>query len=514
METPTAPLDFAALLSRDHRPARVTYLTPREAFKPDGRKGTDDEGKKGRIKSEAERYGQPTRDKRADGEAEATKLVMRLVSQTPMYTKHVESDDQYSPYYRHQNQDGAVPHEILEMVRTMPRKAREDWSTLPPALHAVELGDWENKICWEGLKDDTDDDNHNGDKGKDRNGSAKTNENGRDDNIKTIGKNDGLPDTPTQPSKKPQLEQSSKTKSDLEDEKEKEREPFDPSTLLMERRNPYLDAFTFDDDNGGFDWEGDRAKHIEKSKHIPLILELGTAGQSIARHGKCIYICPSEQQRLKSNFALLRRCVRIHETLSESSAFMFCSHATTVLPVSRPTPFGQSDAYLQRYKDDWAAPVVSTAELSKGTLHADKEKMAALIAQRQKKRAQMAKDKTTRVTQALGTLQLGGGKGRTITSSLMGPGGTERTGRPARHTGSSAHDAEFIEQLDMVYNHQYSKPEMSFVELRQFHRPKLPLIFVRRERSWQLQIRYIPSPKKSDSTGNQSSYMMSSHAGR
>ena len=53
--------------------------------------------------------------------------------------------------------------------------------------------------------------------------------------------------------------------------------------------------------------------------------------------------------------------------------------------------------------------------------------------------------------EAMGTLGLGGGKGRTITSSLMGPGGTERTGRVARGAagGTSAHDAEYVEQLEI-----------------------------------------------------------------
>ena len=46
---------------------------------------------------------------------------------------------------------------------------------------------------------------------------------------------------------------------------------------------------------------------------------------------------------------------------------------------------------------------------------------------RQRKREQMAKDKQSRVTEVLSALSLTG-TGRRITSSLMGPGGAERTG--------------------------------------------------------------------------------------
>ena len=396
-------LDFAALLSRNHRPARVTHLTTREAFRPNdkkSRKGTD------KLKSVEERYNSD-HNRRAEDEsrsnAEATKLVMKLVSKTPTYARHLESP----------RAKRAADDIVEEMVASVPKPPKDEWRTLPPSLHGVELGDWAKNISWEGL---------------------------------------------------------SKNKSKNNNKKKQNTEPADAVSLLAQRRNPYLDALILDDSN--ISWGGSKEDNIEKAKNIPLILELGTAGQSIARH---------------------------------------------VLPVSRPTPFGRSDAYLQRYQREWSRPVTSTAEISKGSLHADKEKMAALIEARQKKRAQMAKDKTTRVTEAMGTLQLGGGKGRTITSSLMGPGGTERTGRPSRHQGSSsAHDAEFIEQLDMVYNHVFSKPELSVVELRQYHRPKLPKGFVRRERSWQFQIRYIPSTKKADSTSNPSSYqsmMMGSHAG-
>jgi hypothetical protein len=113
---------------------------------------------------------------------------------------------------------------------------------------------------------------------------------------------------------------------------------------------------------------------MEKARRVNLILEMGTAGQSIAR---------------------------------------------SVVPVSRPTSFGQSEAYLQRYEREWLTPATSSAELGKGMLHANRQQMEAFVEARQKKRAQMAIDKSVRVQENMGTLSLGGGKGRTVTSSLM-----------------------------------------------------------------------------------------------
>jgi hypothetical protein len=152
--------------------------------------------------------------------------------------------------------------------------------------------------------------------------------------------------------------------------------------------------------------------------------------------------------------------------------------------------------------------------------------MERLIKQRQEKRRQMAKDKTSRVMEAMGALDvLGSGRGRTITSSLMGPGGTERTGRPSRHVGANAsHDTEYIEQLDMVTNHTLVR-DLSKVTLRQYHRPKLPLSVVRTALIWQFAIRYLPTNSKKGGAAavpgtaageNSSSYqamMMGTHAG-
>lgn len=382
-----ATLDFASLLSANAQPARVTILEIKEAYRPDAKE------KKHKVHHAKNK--QPVLHNNSlntcASDLEASRLVQKLISKTPTYLNVVDDDDD-------DGYDGT--DDIVQMVRSWPRKEQHDWKALPPSFHEVTMGNWEDKIEWEG---------------------ATANE--------------------------------IKAKED-----EKQGEESTALALMAQPRNPDLDTLVFDDSN--VSWEGSRADGILKASRVHLILELGIAGQSVAKQS---------------------------------------------LPVSRPLPFDQTQEYQRRF--DW--PVTSAAEEKKHSLHQNKEAMASQIEARQKKRAHMALEKTRRVTEALGTVDLGGGKGRTITSSLMGPGGTERTGRPARGvTGSTeTHDAEYLEQLDMVYNHVFSKPELSIVELRQLHRPKLPLSFVRRDRVWQFQIRYIPTPKKTDVTAVNSSYM-------
>jgi len=246
---------------------------------------------------------------------------------------------------------------------------------------------------------------------------------------------------------------------------------IDAVSLLQKRRNPLLDNFSFDNK---VSWTGSKSDALQKAMKIPLVFELGVTGRSIASH---------------------------------------------VLPSHRPLPCVKSEEYQARIQNDWTGDM-SAAEISRGTLHADKDKMERLIAQRQEKRRLMAKAKTSRVKDAMNTLDvLAGGKGRTITSSLMGPGGTERTGRPSRHVGNASHDTEYIEQLDIVTNHVLFR-DMSVVTLRQYHRPKLPWSVVRTSLIWQFSVRYAPTNKKGGPPTaqgeNSSSYqamMMGTHAG-
>lgn len=382
-----APLDFAALRSKNYRPARASRLIANEAFREDEPK--DDTKKKERELQKKQQQDAAARD------AEVSKLVMQLVSETPAYQQRTNGAKKRT--HSDNGHDDAL----------IPQPPMREWESLPSVLHPVELEDWEKLINRKGIK--------------------------QDDNKK-----------------EPDIVASS-----------------DASSLLAQRRNPFLDALVLDRSN--VCWDGSREDAMEKAKNVKLILEKGTAGQSIA---------------------------------------------SSILPVDRPMPFGQSDAYLRRYECELMTPATSSAELPKGSLHADREKMEAFVEARQKKREKMAIDKTNRVTEAMGTLNIPG-KGRTITSSLMGPGGTERTGRPSRLAGSSSHDLEYVEQLDFVDNHTLVTSELSKAQLRQYHRPKLPLSVVRTNLPWQFQIRYTPSVKSADSSMNASSYqsMMGSHAG-
>jgi hypothetical protein len=150
-----------------------------------------------------------------------------------------------------------------------------------------------------------------------------------------------------------------------------------PMELLEQPRNPLLDQISFDN--------VDDAKLIfERASQAPLILELGVAGRSVAKQ---IY-------------------------------------SNTELTAQRPVPALQSEAYRNRIDRDWLkSNYGGETGTNTKSLHADKDQQEKVIEERQKKRAQMEVDKTTRVSEAMGTMALGGGRGRTVTSSLMGPGG-------------------------------------------------------------------------------------------
>ena len=181
----------------------------------------------------------------------------------------------------------------------------------------------------------------------------------------------------------------------------------DPIEFLLEPRNPRLEAL---DLATAVNWEGagsddDDSDDDESSIHVPLILQSSIAGQSVAT-----LLAPN--------------------------------------PSSRPLPFESHANYQRRYDSEMASVITSTAELTKPGAGSDA--LERYKAARQRKREQMAKDKQSRVTEVMSALSLTG-TGRRITSSLMGPGGAERTGRPSRHAvgSSSVHDAEYVEQLEI-----------------------------------------------------------------
>jgi hypothetical protein len=467
----SAPLDFAALLSRDYRPARLTHLIPREAIKDSGDKepsslqlqanGSDDDISSSLKKEHHHHQHHPSKDQpkkvgitfennvfskkksKVEAEEESCRLVLQLVSKTHAFSRHLQGDVTEESTRKVVNDFELQTKYISKPPHVISQEYNEEQGSskfLAPSFHQIELGNWESKINWDGYTEDDDDDEHD---------LAKPTENNATSNDTTTA---------------------------LVIRKANKPEPVDASSLLQQRRNPYLDHFA-ESLSAMISWSGAPEDVMEKAKRQPLLLELGVAGRSVARH---------------------------------------------VLPAHRPLPYVKADVYQQRIEDQWGDfAITSTAELSRGTLHADKDKMERLIARRQEKRRQMAMDKTNRVTEAMGTLDvLDGGRGRTITSSLMGPGGTERTGRPSRNNvGNTSHDTEYVEQLDMVNNHVLVR-DLSKVALRQYHRPKLPFSVVRTSLIWQFQIRYIPANNKKTTTGtsgdNSSSYqamMMGTHAG-
>eukprot|EP00547_Thalassionema_nitzschioides_P013865 CAMPEP_0194249996 /NCGR_PEP_ID=MMETSP0158-20130606/21866_1 /TAXON_ID=33649 /ORGANISM="Thalassionema nitzschioides, Strain L26-B" /LENGTH=1592 /DNA_ID=CAMNT_0038986661 /DNA_START=214 /DNA_END=4992 /DNA_ORIENTATION=- len=422
-------VDFASLLAPDNpKPARFTILQPKELYDPNSKTTTTGttstttdpnnnnssniiNGVNGidgtKAGTEKEDHSSKLDDTRTN------ELVRKLVSKTKTFQNVMvvpEEDDDDDDEFKH-------TATTTDNNNNMIANAHSHQEQLSPLFHELSQSNWEQHIQWEGMKDvpSADVKNH---KDKEENSVVK---------IKDYPDGIGIVSSAA-------------------------------IELLSEPRNPDLDALVFHI-NDNINWEGggssssNTTRTTKKFDNIPLLLEMGTAGQSIARH---------------------------------------------IIPVSRPIPFDQTDAFLRRhlYKTN-NNNITSTAELSKGSLTENKLEKAKLIAERQRKRAQMAKDKTTRVTDAMDTLQMGPGKGRTITSSLMGPGGTERTGRPSRASGNTAHhDAEYVEQLALVFNHVLSKSELTVVEQRQFHRPKLPRSFCK---PWQCQIRFVPNTKKRES---------------
>ncbi|KAL3943904.1 MAG: hypothetical protein SGBAC_002021 [Bacillariaceae sp.] len=414
--------DFVHLLSRDYRPAGVAQIKISDKFNIDKRKTStvqfeDDVDDVPNEKKADVKYSRILHD--LTTEEEASQPVKSKGAQDEETSRLVLQLVSKTPAYtRHlqQEESTVVSDTELKPYIKLPKTVK-DKSEFSSSFHKVALGDWESKIEWGGYKE------------------------------------------PKQDEKK-------------DDGAIMAESPNSANALLQKRRNPFLDNMDFDN---LISWSGEKEDVEAKAKAMPLVLELGVAGQSIARY---------------------------------------------VLPSHRPTPCVKSEEYQNRIQVDWTGEIKSTAELSKGTLRADKAQKERFIAQRQEKRRQMAKDKTNRVTEAMETLDvLAGGRGRTITSSLMGPGGTERTGRPSRRIGNASHDTEYVEQLDMVTNHSLFR-DLSKVSLRQFHRPRLPWAIVRTSLLWQFGIRQTSGNAMGGAGGpgesNSSSYqamVMGTHAG-
>ena len=235
---------------------------------------------------------------------------------------------------------------------------------------------------------------------------------------------------------------------------------LDPRALLLQPYNPSLEAL---DLSSLISWDGcaappgANAKLAQKMSQLHL--EHSIAGQSVAK-----------------------QIGALPHSLPPSMASII--------------PFNQSIVYrnrLVRERDKAGGAGGGTV----GALQTDIAQREKEIEIRQRKRALMAVEKTKRVKNAMKVLHMGDGRGRTITSSLMGPGGTERTGRPSRHYGSNtiAHDAEYVEHLDLVTNHVLVKADLRRGELRYLHRPRLPqrMFLPGNVLPWQFQVKVFPS---------------------
>ena len=337
----------------------------------------------------------------------------------------------------------------------------------------IELDNWEDDIDWLGCASSSDDDDD--EEKKDEEEEGKKNTKMKDDSMMDVDKNDNSASnkanetddegdcTPDFTSSdcccfKPPIPNGGYAKRPRRTLLETY---DDPIQLLLEPRNPRLEAL---DLSMAVDWEGVCSDNTDDddddaSIHVPLILQSSIAGKSVAT-----LLAPN--------------------------------------PTSRPLPFESHPNYQQRYEREMASDITSTALPSEFTkpgasTFGANEALERYKAARQRKREQMAKDKQSRVTEVMSALSLTG-TGRRITSSLMGPGGAERTGRPSRHAlgSSSVHDAEYVEQLELVYNHTLVKPDLTLSEYRQFHRPRLPLVVVNPTCPWQFQARVVTEKNK------------------
>ena len=473
-------LDFEVLCSRDlqdHRPARVTRMVPREKFVKQGDSSNkQQQGGDNQQQQQSQQQQQPASNSSSNNEDNnttaasgtsldrmrerteaANKLVRTLVSTTPAFVRHLESQQPEQDEWKASlaNRTRALLEELTgSSPAAPPRSSSANMKSFESKLHEVEMGDWEMKIEWEGLAE----------------AAAAAADSNKEPSAAVVSSS-STKSSSTAAATKAEDTTSSTTSNG-------HKKYTDPMELLLQRRNHWLDTLEFDNT---VNWDGAENTNNAKFAHVPLVLELGVAGQSVARH---------------------------------------------VFPSQRPLPGVQSAEYQGRMEREWEAgtshlQITSTADVNKaGSLHADREKMEVLIEARQRKRAQMAKDKTNRVTEAMGTLAIGPGRGRTITSSLMGPGGTERTGRPSRQNvgTTSAHELEYMEQLEMVSNHSLVR-DLSKVSLREYHRPRLPLSVVRVNLQWQFQIRYLTNssskPNAPGGRGDNASYQsfMGTHPG-
>lgn len=341
--------------------------------------------------------------------AMADDIVRGLARSTDEYSRHVgdgsasaedgggvKSNGLASLVMRDANSDETELRRRLRLEKR--RLAMERPGTrayLPPDLHEVMLGDWESQIDWEGVKVEEVGSNGIGGSSSSNGGASPG----------TVGSNPLAAGAAimAEPSKS-----SSASSSALTAVRPPRKKLMDPNALLSTPYNPELDSMDF---TSAVSWLGADAPpghNTALARSVPLVLERSVAGRSVA--------------------------------------------LPAAAPPVRPLPFGATNVFEARYERELSTVASSTASSLPGSsFRPDGDKLEAIIKAKQERRQKLATKKSHRIMEAMGTLGLGGGKGRTITSSLMGPGGTERTGRVARGAagGTSAHDAEYVEQLEI-----------------------------------------------------------------
>jgi hypothetical protein len=484
-------LDFEALLSREYRPARVTRLQPRESFFPPPEQQQQQRQQRQKIKSggcSSDDHGQTQEEQqRASSlsaaattaaaasdhgvmilrsttssnhhhvpytmtpldlqrQEETRRLVLSLVTQTPEFLMHLEDDERQRVLLQRKD---IVQKMFFLPVPASSQQQQYQQRVVDPQFSEVQLGDWQSKIDW-GSRGDDDDDDDDADDDDDEDDKCDHDNNNNNNN------DDEADDDEQEEDEDDEEDYHDAARGDYDDNDDDDSseastvELNDPRLLLQCPRNPFLDHLVFDERT--VCWNGDDDELAARAARAPLILELGVAGRSVAK-------------KLYQN---------------------------TVLSAQRPLPATRHLAYEARMDRDWCGSeeyhallaedaatgggsgggtfAGSMADISRGTLHHDKEKMEALIQARQVRRAQMAKDKTNRVSAALGTLALGGGRGRAVTSSLMGPGGTERTGRYVSYilcSGKMAWGFSFlIISTRLNKNHIQTKPTCGWDQFR------------------------------------------------
>ena len=189
-------VDFAALLSREYRPARLAHITPKpdhdadlmKLFLHNRKKSTGEGGRDHHHDNDGNPHSsnkkmnqQDSHDTNAaaaflltrlEREEEANRLVLQLVAKTPAYKKYLQKDDEdeetNAAKYRFLHDDSVltpyIPSAFSMMGTTTTKKKllqREGVHISPPhpdeefspAFHQVELEQWESKIEWGGYEE-------------------------------------------------------------------------------------------------------------------------------------------------------------------------------------------------------------------------------------------------------------------------------------------------------------------------------------------------------------------------